>query len=451
MSAALEPQPAAALAGGGRAADGAIAGAAIAGAAVAGGAVRRDAVVFFAGQLTATGCVWLLVLALARLGGPEPVGVFTFALALAAPIIVASQLGLRQLLNTDPRGLLRFDDFRRLRLALSLLAMAAIVAVGAALGYHGEALLVIALVAAAKAQDSIGDIYHALLQRAGRLDLAGISLALRGGLLLLLGGAGFALTQSMLAMAAGMALASAIVFGSFDRGVARATTGWRRRAGLRRSWIACRRLMWRAAPLAVSVVLININCNVPRYAVEAAMGPVGLGLYAAMDNIAAIGLLAVQSLGQSLFPRLADLWAAGDRNSFARLALRYVAVCAGIALLGFGAATVAGPWILHTLYGAAFAEAAPAFRFVMAAMIIAYVANALGHIITATGRFGPLIWPFAAVVAVTAAVAHLAVPAWGLTGAAIAVAGGHGVGILATTALLLHFARTQRGEMLPAT
>jgi O-antigen/teichoic acid export membrane protein len=437
VSGALEPLPAATLAGGGCSAA----------AAAAAPAVHRNAAVFFAGQLTATGCVWLLVVALARLGGPEPVGVFTFALALAAPIIVASQLGLRQLLNTDPRGPARFDDFRRLRLGLSLLAVATIVAVGATLGYHGEALLVIALVAAAKAQDSIGDIYHALLQRAGRLDLAGISLALRGGLLLLLGGAGFALTQSMLAMAGGMALASAMVFAAFDRGVARATSAWRRRAGPRRCWIACRRLMRRAAPLAVSVVLINVNFNVPRYAVEAAMGPVGLGLYAAMDNIAAIGLLAVHAIGQSLFPRLADLWAAGDRGSFARLALQYVCVCGGIALIGLGAATFAGPWILNTLYGGAFAEAAPAFRFVMAAMIIAYVANALGHIITATGRFGPLIWPFATVVAVTWGIAAAAVPAWGLAGAAIAVAGGHAVGIVATTALLLHFARAQRSEM----
>lgn len=408
-------------------------------------AIRRDAVLFFAGQITATGCVWLLVLALARLGGPEPVGVFTFALALAAPIVVATQLGLRQVLNTDPRGALRFDDFRRLRLVLSLVAVVAIVAVGFAAGYRGEMLLVIALVGAAKAQDSVGDIYHALLQRSGHLDLAGASLGLRGVLLLLLGGVGFALTHNTLALAGGMAVASAIVLGTFDHAVARAMTSWRRRrTTLRRSWVACRRLLIRAAPLGVSVVLININFNVPRYAIEGAMGSVGLGLYAAMDNIAAIGLLAVQAIGQSLFPRLADLWSAGDRSNFARLSLHYVALGGGIALVGLCAATLAGPWILGTLYGSAFTEAVPAFPFVMAAMIIAYISSALGYIVTATGRFGPLVWQYAAVVAVTGATAHIAVAAWGLAGAAVAVASGHTVGIVSVTALLLRFARAER-------
>lgn len=408
-------------------------------------AIRRDAVLFFTGQITATGCVWLLVLALARLGGPEPVGAFTFALALAAPIVVATQLGLRQVLNTDPRGTLRFDDFRRLRLVLSLVAIVAIVAVGFAAGYRGATLLVIALVAAAKAQDSVGDIYHALLQRSGRLDLAGASLGLRGLLALLLGGIGFALTGTMLALAGGMAVASAIVLSTFDHAVARALTNWRRRrTTLRRSWVACRRLLIRAAPLGISVVLININFNAPRYAIEATLGPVGLGLYAAMDNIAAIGLLAVQAVGQSLFPRLADLWSAGDRSNFARLSLQYIAIAIAIALFGLAAALLAGSWMLGTLYGPAFIAAEPAFRFVMAAMIIAYVSYALGHIVTATGRFGPLVWPYVAVVGVTLGFAHVAVPVWGLAGAAVAVAAGHAVGIIAITILLLQFARTQR-------
>jgi len=443
VTGALKPIPIASLAGAARTA--AVEGAEPLSPAHSGPAIRRDAFIFFVGQLTATGCVWLLVLALARLGGPEPVGVFTFALALAAPIVVATQLGLRQVLNTDPRGTARFDDFRRLRLALSMVAVAAIVAVGFALGYRGAALVVIGLVGAAKAQDSVGDIYHALLQRSGRLDLAGVSLGLRGALLLLLGGIGFAMTHDTLALAGGMAIASAIVLGTFDHAVARAKTRWRQRpTTLRRSLVACRRLMVRAAPLGISVILININFNAPRYAIEATLGPVGLGLYAAMDNIAAIGLLAVQAVGQSLFPRLADLWAAGDRGNFARLSLQYIAIAIAIALAGLGAALFGGSWILGTLYGPAFMDAEPAFRFVMAAMIVAFVSYALCHIVTATGRFGPLIWPYAAIVIVTLGFAYAAVPAWGLAGAAAAVAVGHAVGIVGITLLLLQFARAQR-------
>ena len=163
-----------------------------------------------------------------------------------------------------------------------------------------------------------------------------------------------------------------------------------------------------------------------------------------MDNIAAIGLLAVQAVGQSLFPRLADLWSAGDRSNFARLSLQYVAIAAAIALVGLGAALFAGSWILGTLYGPAFMDAEPAFRFVMAAMIVAFVSYALCHIVTATGRFGPLIWPYAAIVIVTLGFAYVAVPAWGLAGAAAAVAVGHAVGIVGITFLLLQFARAQR-------
>jgi O-antigen/teichoic acid export membrane protein len=410
----------------------------------AAGSLCRNAAAFFVGQLTYTGCVWLLIVVVARVGGAEPVGQITFALALAAPIVVATQLGLRQVLNTDSRGIDRFDSFRHLRLALSLIAAVAIAAVGFALGYRGEALLVIGLIGATKAQDSIGDIYHAVMQRAGRLHLAGASLALRGVLLLVLCGAGFALTQSIVALAIGMALASAIVLGAFDRSVAFAIIVSRpRRTTLVRSYVICRRLFLRAAPLGLGAILVNFNCNVPRYAIEGAIGPVGLGHYSAMDNVAAIGSVAVQAVGQALFPRLADLWAAGDRRSFASLSLLYVALGSFMGLLGVGATWVGGRWILETLYGAAFVEASPAFRFIMAASVITYAGSALGYIVMSTGRFKPLVWLYAAVVVVTSGVAYGAVPLWGLAGAAAAVAAGHLVGSVATIALLLHLGYTQ--------
>ena len=271
---------------------------------VAPNGVRRNAAVFFAGQLTSTGCVWLLVVALARVGGPEPVGVFTFALALAAPAVVASQLGLRQVLNTDIRNRFRFEDFRLLRIALSFIAVIAIGTIGFALEYAGETLTVICLVGLAKALDSVGDIYHALLQRGGRLDRAGVSLALRGVLLLVFGGTGFALTGSVVVLAGAMAVASGIALGGYDHPVTTRTmvSPRQKRSGAGRRLAISRRLVLQAAPLGVSAVLVSLNFNAPRYAVESWMGPVGLGHYAAMDNIAAIGLLAVQAVGQALFP-----------------------------------------------------------------------------------------------------------------------------------------------------
>ena len=120
-------------------------------------------------------------------------------------------------------------------------------------------------------------------------------------------------------------------------------------------------------------------------------------------------------------------------------------------LVGVFAASVAGDWMLETLYGEAFVAAAPAFRFVMAAMVIAYMGSALGFIIMATGKFGPLVWPSAAVVVITWSIAHVAVPAWGLGGAAAAVAGGHVVGILVTIMLLLHFGRAKRMSLVQTT
>jgi Na+-driven multidrug efflux pump len=45
---------------------------------------------------------------------------------------------------------------------------------------------------------------------------------------------------------------------------------------------------------------------------------------------------------------------------------------------------------------------------------------------------------------VTWGIAHVAVPAWGLVGAAAAVAGGHAVGIVATVVLLMRFAHAEQ-------
>src|SRR5262245_54066435 len=56
-------------------------------------------------------CQWAIVVVLAKLGTPEMVGKFTFALSLTAPVILLANLNLRRLQATDARHEYEFGEY----------------------------------------------------------------------------------------------------------------------------------------------------------------------------------------------------------------------------------------------------------------------------------------------------------------------------------------------------
>lgn len=114
----------------------------------------------------------LVLLGIARLLGTESLGNFSYAIAICSPVIAFSTLGLRNLQVIEPSSRFCNDDYRRVQLIASIIAIAIISLIAVFSGRQGQALLAIIAVAVSQAISSQVDTLYAYFQKLRRLDIA---------------------------------------------------------------------------------------------------------------------------------------------------------------------------------------------------------------------------------------------------------------------------------------
>ena len=134
------------------------------------------------GQVAYAGSLWGLLVVLARSGGPEAVGSFTLALAIVAPVIVLSQLQMRQIQVADVDARYPFTDYLSVRISATTLALLVIIAFAISSDQAGEVAPTLLAVGLLRAVEGLSDIYYGVAQRHQRFDLVSRSMMLRGTL-----------------------------------------------------------------------------------------------------------------------------------------------------------------------------------------------------------------------------------------------------------------------------
>jgi O-antigen/teichoic acid export membrane protein len=367
------------------------------------------------GSFVYAACQWAMLVVLAKLGSVEMTGQFALGLAVGAPVFLLTDLSLRSVLVTDVAGTHPLGDYVALRLVTVGLGLAAVAALVAVSGYRRETALVCLLVAVTKAVEAIGDVLQGHMQRHERMDVLAGSIVLRGLGALAALAVGLWLTGSLpwaLVLVAG---AWGLVLVAYDvprsRRVGRGDIGprWRARD--------VARLAWLSLPLGVTAMLISLSVTIPRYFVERHRGEAELGVFVAMTSLLVIGGTAVNAVSQSVSPRLAGRYAAGDRAGAWRLLASLLGLGFVVGGLGFAVTWGWGREVLTLLYHADFARHLDALAWIMAAAVAAYAASALGHALTAARLLRVQMPLFAAVGAVALVSSALLVPRAGLLGA----------------------------------
>jgi O-antigen/teichoic acid export membrane protein len=174
-------------------------------------------------------------------------------------------------------------------------------------------------------------------------------------------------------------------------------------------------------PLGLSLMLVSLNLNIPRYFVENSLGIREQGIFSSLANLMAAGNIVVNALGQCATPRLAKHFAAGEMREFRKLLwlLTLTSITFGVA--GFGIAHFAGREVLTLIYRPEYATRQDAFIWLMAASGVLYLGSTAGVGMMAVRCFTPQL-PLYAVSAVgTALASYIFVPIMGLRGAALAI------------------------------
>lgn len=368
------------------------------------------------GNATYACCQFLTMMALVKLGSPSMVGEFALALAITAPIIIFSQCNLRSVQATDARAEYDFGDYLALRLLTSTAALLVVIGIAFLAHHSREASFVIVLVGIAKAIDSVADTFFGKWQRNERLDAASVVYAVNGVASVLTLTAALIVTHSVVWASAGFAAGSAIALVVCLVVHERYAPG----AGVCPRWetTTLSRLAKLSAPLGIVMLLVSLNASTPRYFVALHDGSYELGIFAAVSYLAVVGTTLVGAAGQSLSPRLATLYAAGDLRSFVRLLRMFALACGFVGVAGVVTAASIGESVLRIVYAPEYARASSVLTISMIAAALSFVGSSLGYGLTAARQFRAQVPLFTVVVLATAGSALVLVPVSGISGAA---------------------------------
>ena len=373
--------------------------------------IRSNFAWTFAGTAANGVSQWAILSLLAKFASTEALGQYALGAAIASPIAMLAHLNLRAVLATDVAARHPFGDYLTVRFIASAIGMAVITAVALTHGSPRAAATV--LIGLSFTIEAFSDLFFGVMQRRERMDLVGRSMIFRSVLTIALLFAAVVSRPDVVYAASALVAARLAVLLFHDWPQSNSPAPERRSP-----WEIARA----ALPLGAVLMLTSLTTNMPRYAVEQHLGTVPLGVFAAVASFITIGSTVMIAMGQSVTTRLATLYVDQRYSDFRGLVLQLVAFAIAIGAAGVLGALAVGPFILRLLYRPEYASYQALLVEMMVAGAFVYVAVILGFAVTSTRRFTAQLPLLACVTAGSLLAAYTAVPHFGLTGAAIAIA-----------------------------
>jgi O-antigen/teichoic acid export membrane protein len=370
----------------------------------------------FAGNALYAAAQWAVLSLTAKLGGGEMLGQYALAVAVTTPVVMLSHLNLRAVVATDTERRHPFGDYLAVRLAVTALGLAAIALLALVVGGSGPLAAVILVTGLWQSMDTVSDIYYGAMQRRDEMGRIARSMMARG--LASAGVFGIALWmwRDLVWALEAMAAVRLAVLAAYDR--PRGAAG----EPLSRSgWPAALGILGTALPLGLVLMLVSLNTNLPRYAIERYLGARELGAFAAVASFMTVGSTVVNALGQAATPRLARHFSRRELEDFRRLTARLSGSVLALGAAGVVVAAVFGKLVLRLVYRPEYAAYSGLLVAFMGASVAAYLAIALGYVITAARAFTAQAPLFCVVAAVCGLASWLLVPRFGLRGAVLAL------------------------------
>jgi O-antigen/teichoic acid export membrane protein len=408
----------------------------------------------FVGNAVYAAGQFLILMVLAKLVRPELVGQYALGLAIVYPVMMFTNMQLRSVITSGSRERVHFGHFLTLRLLSTAAGLATVFVVTRAMHYGRELTLVILMVGFAYSIETISDVYYARLQLHDRMAEIAKSLMARAILSVIGIGVVTYVTRSVFWGLAGVLFARALVLVRYD--ISERTQG----LGSRSAWFSPNEalrpkfnlktqaeLAWLSVPLGVVVLLGCLNASVPNFFIKQALGERDLGIFAAIGFVVSVGNMAVVSLGQSAFTRLARSYKAADFDAFRSLLCKLLLFGAFIGVSGMIVSKFAGRAILTVLFRSEYAERADLLPWIMVAGGVLYMAQFVGFGLTAANCYKPQVWLNVIANVALFAACYLFVARQGLLGAILAMLIGASVQLAGSIVVLMLGMRKRTGQL----
>lgn len=369
----------------------------------------------FIGSLVYSASQFFILILLAKIGNPAMVGLYSLGLAVTAPIVMLTNLQLRQIQATDTTGYYKFNEYFGLRIVTGVIAIIISLIVIVIGGYDYNKGLIILLVAMTKIMDSYSDVVYGQLQQRERMDYIGKSRIIKGILTIVIMAIILLLTNSLYISLIMLNITWLFIFLIYDKKKVKLFI-----MNIKPSfdYYKVKKLIVLALPLGAVLMIGSLNTNLPRIFVEKIQGAEALGYFASIAYLLVVGNTFIQSVGQAAAPRLAKLYKGKLYNNFKKLISKLILLGISIGLVGTGIAIVFGKYILRVIYDSSYADYNHILILIMVAGIFSFSSSFSGYSITAMRFFK--IQPIVGIISLTVTLvcSLILIPTYGLNGAA---------------------------------
>lgn len=358
---------------------------------------------------------------IARLAGVEDTGRYFFALSWTLLFTTVTDLGLTPVLiresAKDPSKTGRYLG-QVLALKLPLMLLAGLIATGGGflISDSGATRAMVALASAVIILDAFSLTFYGVLRGHHLLAYEGIGLIIGQTITLLIGGAVlfFKLPLPLLVVA--------LMAGSLYNAVAswwivRAKLGIRTRLGWDAPFI--KELARTALPFALAGAFVKIYTNADAVLLTHFKGEAAAGLYAVPYKLTFAFQFVPMAFTAALYPAMSRYWAT-DRARLGETlekGLRYLALLSAPIVAGIMALA---PEIVGFVYGKEYLPAAPALLILIPTLLFVFLDFPIGSLLNATDRQATQTKLMGLATLISLALNIALIPAYGVSGVAVA-------------------------------
>jgi len=361
--------------------------------------LRADFSWTFVGNVVYAAGQFAMLTLLTKLLRPESVGQYALGLALIYPLMMLTNMQLRSVMNSAGTQRAEFGNFLSLRLLMTTVALAIAFVITQVLHYDRELTEVVLMVGCAYGIETISDVFYARLQLHDRMAEVAKSMMIRALLSVLGMGVAVYLSGSLLWGILAVVIARCIVLlGCYISQRTQNVAGESKRLlnevlvprfGLKEQL----GLLRHGLPLGIVVLLTTLGSSLPNFFIKHGLSERDLGIFSVISLTISVGNMAVVSLGQAAFTRLARSYFHRNASEFYALLGKLLLAGAAIGVVGMIVSEFAGREILTMIFRPEYAERADLLPWIMAAGAVLFMAQFVGFGLTAAGYYYAQVLP----------------------------------------------------------
>lgn len=356
---------------------------------------------------------WLTLILFAKLTSSQALGQYAFALSIAAPIFMLTNLQLRPLLISDYHGgkKYNFEEFFSLRFYSNFCALLIVFIWGVVSNL--DALIIIMAVASIKFLEGISDILYAYYNAENKTKLITKSLTVKSITSLTFVFLVLLMSKSVEIGVFSIFLAYLFVLFWVDLKILKPSLAW-----FKFDFEKIKKLAVYALPLGIAVMLVSLQTNMPRYFIEKYHSVEDVGIFTVFYYFIVIGGIFINSVCQYLSPYYSSYWHQGDVKEFWKYVKYSWIISIIFSLLAFVFVYFFGKYTILLIYGESFIKYLYVLKVLMLSSIFVYLSVVNGYVLTSLNVLKIQVPMFLILILISIIFSYCLIPSYGLRGAA---------------------------------